>query len=419
LTAGKKIDDRYYNCAAAGISVSRNVVHIGVEIQKQASIIGPYWLILYTEFSAVLSLVFYVMENPDKNGTAEILADARAGREVIERLAERSVGAGSITEALQVTPTTQPRLFRSGEADDQRKPLFEQLKDRLKKGPGRPPPNKKRSAPGPGSKTGNMPLPTRPGLQDGLPGRRPEDAARAPSASFTREATAPLRTSFESVRMSGGGLAGQGFASGSMADLMPMDASLTGASPESSGAPGSLARHPAGFPSATAAGGVNSVYKLDAMMFPSGDPFAYPNQPLMDGSGYHAGRQGPHPAPGQTPDGQFYMSNVYDGIEGQLLGPTTPYLVPSTQGQHTMDPASQLYTASNMLGMQPGHAVRSQHAQSHGHQRQHQQQHQHQRQPHMSQQQQHQHTDMMEDMMVDPNYPNEWGDMLSHHGSYQ
>lgn len=106
LTAGKKIDDRYYNCAAAGISVSRNVVHIGVEIQKQASIIGPYWLILYTEFFAVLSLVFYVMENPDKSGTAEILADAHAGREVIETLAQRSVGAGSITEALKVTPTT-------------------------------------------------------------------------------------------------------------------------------------------------------------------------------------------------------------------------------------------------------------------------------------------------------------------------
>lgn len=262
-----------------------------------------------------------------------------------------------------------------------------------------------------------MPLPTRPGLQDSLPGRRSEDAGRAPSGSFKREATAPLRGSFESGRMSGG-LAGQGFASTSMADLTQMDASLTSASPESSGGAGSLPRHPVGFPSVTTAGGVNSVYKLDAMMFPSGDPFAYPNQPLMDGSGYHPGRQGPHPTPGQAPDGQFYMSNVYDGIEGQLLGPIPPYLVPSSQGQHSMDPASQMYTASNMLGMQPGHAVRSQHTQSHGHQRQHQQ-HQHQRQPHMSQQQQHQHPDMMDDMMVDPSYPNEWSGMLNHPGGYQ
>ena len=154
-------------------------------------------------------------------------------------------------------------------------------------------------------------------------------------------------------------------------------------------------------------------------MFPSGDPFAYPNQPLMDGSGYHPGRQGPHPGPGQGPEGQFYMSNVYDGIEGQLLGPVPPYLVPSSQGQHSMDPASQMYTASNMLGMQPGHAVRSQHPLPHGHHRQHQQHHQQQSQPHMSQQQQQQHPDMMDDMMVDPSYQNEWGGMLNHPGSYQ
>lgn len=37
----------------------------------------------------------------------------------------------------------------------------------------------------------------------------------------------------------------------------------------------------------------------------------------------------------------------------------------------------------------------------------------------MSQQQQHQHPDMMDDMMVDPNYPNEWSGMLNHPGSYQ
>ena len=107
------------------------------------------------------------------------------------------------------------------------------------------------------------------------------------------------------------------------------------------------------------------------------------------------------------------MSNVYDGIEGQLLGPIPPYLVPSTQGHHPMDPASQMYTASNLLGMQPGDAVRQQ-AQAHVHQRQRQQQHQ--RQQHMPQQQQHQHQDMMEDIMVDPSFRNDWDDMLHHPG---
>lgn len=102
MTTGKKIDDRYYNCAAAGISVSRNIVHIGIEIHKQAVLIGPYWFILYSEFFAILSLIYYVLENPDKEGSAEILADAKAGREVIASLAQRSLVADRITNALRV-----------------------------------------------------------------------------------------------------------------------------------------------------------------------------------------------------------------------------------------------------------------------------------------------------------------------------
>jgi hypothetical protein len=108
FTAGKKIEDRYYNCAAAGITVSRNIIHIGIEIQKQASLIGPYWFILYTEFFAILSLVFFVLENPDKPGSAEILADAKAGRDVIATLAKRSLAADRITTALNVSPRHIP-----------------------------------------------------------------------------------------------------------------------------------------------------------------------------------------------------------------------------------------------------------------------------------------------------------------------
>ena len=103
LAVGKKIDGRYYDCAAAGISVSRNIVHIGIEIQKQAALIGPYWFILYTEFFAILSLVFYVLENPDKPGSAEILADAHAGKDVIASMAQRSLAADRITNSLNAS----------------------------------------------------------------------------------------------------------------------------------------------------------------------------------------------------------------------------------------------------------------------------------------------------------------------------
>lgn len=99
---GTKVDELSYACAAAAVSVSRNIVHIGLEIRKQRVLSGPYWFMLYTEFFAVLSLVFYAIENPDKPGSHEVLADAHAGRQMIADLADKSLSADRVTKALKV-----------------------------------------------------------------------------------------------------------------------------------------------------------------------------------------------------------------------------------------------------------------------------------------------------------------------------
>lgn len=57
---------------------------------------------LYTEFFAVLSLVFYAIENPDKPGSHEVLEDAHAGRQMIADLADKSLSADRVTKALKV-----------------------------------------------------------------------------------------------------------------------------------------------------------------------------------------------------------------------------------------------------------------------------------------------------------------------------
>lgn len=82
--------------------MSRNIVHIGLEIRKQRVLSGPYWFMLYTEFFSVLSLVFYALENPDKPGSQEVLADARAGRKMIADLADKSLSAERVTGTLKV-----------------------------------------------------------------------------------------------------------------------------------------------------------------------------------------------------------------------------------------------------------------------------------------------------------------------------
>ena len=103
MSAGQRVDERYYACAAAAVSVSRNIVHIGLEIRKQAVLIGPYWFILYTEFFAILSLVYYALENPDKSGTSEVMSDAVSGKAVIASLSKRSMAADRVTAALNVS----------------------------------------------------------------------------------------------------------------------------------------------------------------------------------------------------------------------------------------------------------------------------------------------------------------------------
>ncbi|KAK5652920.1 hypothetical protein OQA88_9399 [Cercophora sp. LCS_1] len=85
---------------ATGISVCRNIIHIGLEIRKQRVLIGPHWFMMYTEFLAVVSLVLYVLNNPSGPACSEILADAQLGRAAIQDLTQRSLPADRMAVAL-------------------------------------------------------------------------------------------------------------------------------------------------------------------------------------------------------------------------------------------------------------------------------------------------------------------------------
>lgn len=100
---GKDVSERAYACGAAYITVARNIVHIGTEMRKQVSLVGPYWFTLFSEFFAIISLVFFVLENPDKPGSKEILGDAIAGRDMISELAAKSTVADRIAKSLEVS----------------------------------------------------------------------------------------------------------------------------------------------------------------------------------------------------------------------------------------------------------------------------------------------------------------------------
>lgn len=106
--AADKDVKRAYDCGAAGISVARNIIHLGIEMRSQVSLVGPYWFTLFTEFFAIITLIYYVLENQDKPEIKDYLADAVAGKDMISSLARRSMAADRISDALGVCAQRTP-----------------------------------------------------------------------------------------------------------------------------------------------------------------------------------------------------------------------------------------------------------------------------------------------------------------------
>ncbi|KAF5023348.1 hypothetical protein F66182_4586 [Fusarium sp. NRRL 66182] len=307
LSQGTKVDELSYACAAAAISVSRNIVHIGLEIRKQRVLSGPYWFMLYTEFFAVLSLVFYATENPEKPGSGEVLADARAGRQMIASLAEKSMSAERVTSALDG--------------------LFNQLPEQLDAGAVRQVPSKKRSAPT-----------VRPSSVSSHHTPVPASMTSLGTTDFTRTSqistsSYPTTLSQGTMDMHGGGGGGGGITafqdntfSPSFAEFMTPD--MQQSTPESSS---SAATHPY---MGQQLGVHNPVNKLDSLMFPSEDPFAYPNQPMME-LGYPNKTDQPTSMGDSTQDMQLFLTGTFDDVESQIFGQPPPYMM-HQQGQPMM-----------------------------------------------------------------------------------
>ncbi len=96
------VDKRSFACAAACVSVSRNVIHITSEMKKRGLLIGSYWFTMYTTFFAILTIAFFVLENADNGATDAMLEDAEEGRRTLAQLAKRSMAADRCTTTLKV-----------------------------------------------------------------------------------------------------------------------------------------------------------------------------------------------------------------------------------------------------------------------------------------------------------------------------
>ena len=111
--AAENVDSRSYACAAACVNVSRNIVHLTAEMNRRKMLRGSYWFYMYTTFFAILSLLFYVFENPESASSPEILKDINEGKSTLAELAPTSLAADKCTQYLNVGNDHH----RSSEAD--------------------------------------------------------------------------------------------------------------------------------------------------------------------------------------------------------------------------------------------------------------------------------------------------------------
>ena len=103
LSQQNKTDKRSFACAAACVSVARNIVHITSEMKRRGLLVGAYWFVMYTTYFAIISLVYFVLENPNSATVEDILKDALEGRDTLASLAKRSMAADRCSESLLVS----------------------------------------------------------------------------------------------------------------------------------------------------------------------------------------------------------------------------------------------------------------------------------------------------------------------------
>ncbi|KAI1769169.1 hypothetical protein GGR53DRAFT_517382 [Hypoxylon sp. FL1150] len=342
ISAGKDVNERAYACGAAGISVARNIVHIGTEMRKQVSLVGPYWFTLFTEFFAIISLVFFVLENQEKPGSVEILADAVAGKEMISKLSGKSLVADRISSSLTM--------------------LFDQLPDNLKEVKARTVPSRKRPASESQASGASIPLPSIFSAESTH--AEPIKAGRSQGVSSKKAGKAPARPVAQDTPVNDLPQPELGGSFASSFQFSPLN--LTIPSPDSVTAAALHEASPMDL-QPQVFGASNPIHQLDAVMFPSDDPLAYPNQPLVDFGTHQPGIPSASPGEISHDPSQFYMHNFYEGIEGQLMGPLPPYLMQS-QAQLGFNFPAQMYSDPMLQQMHTLEHRQSQaHAQLPGH----------------------------------------------------
>ncbi len=159
------------------------------------------------------------------------------------------------------------------------------------------------------------------------------------TSGFSMDSMAPSEQSFHENGFGGG-----------MHDMLSLDMSSR-ATPDSESTAASSSRlafmpHSVGTQNTH-----NPVNKLDALMFPSDDPFAYPNQPMME-LGFQPAKDG---TVTMAQDPNFFFPGTLEEMGNSFVNQPPPYITPQN-GRQSIN-MGNLYDSNGMMTMQhPGAA---------------------------------------------------------------
>ena len=95
-------DQRARALAASCINISREVIQIGTAMKTQNLLVGAYWFEFYTIFSAIMALVFPILDRSHDLNISELFQDAKTGREILMHQAPISMAADRCFQMLRV-----------------------------------------------------------------------------------------------------------------------------------------------------------------------------------------------------------------------------------------------------------------------------------------------------------------------------
>jgi hypothetical protein len=330
------VDQRAFACASACVNVSRNIIHISSEMRKRGLLAGAYWFSMYTTFFAIVSILYFVLENPTNPTSFPLLRDAVEGKEVLAYFAKRSLAADRCSTAL--------------------KGMFERLPESIRHGGEIIASRKRRQGSSPHS------LSTRPTFSGQSEAQVPEPrrASTYPD-SIPNVKTAGPTQSFDSHSPDFGGLGlGSSYPAHSISnpnlfdgvpDLTPTSSNDSlpsfGLAPIHDAQPTSSAFGPTSLGNSSAdPSGLNvPIVDISTMMFPSADPLAYPNQPMTAFENKHPqtfDRSTGTPVSGHP----FQLPTSMD-----MKGHSSMFAPTSAPNRH-MDNEAQIFTPMPMYFMQ-------------------------------------------------------------------